>query len=110
MSNRHIIGKSSVLLVLLTLVVSMIASTAMTGNYAVAQNNSNSNMSSTTVTNASSSTQANSPYKFERGYPAAATAERAYNDTDLARAIEAYKFFYPTVSVESLFQDVAECP
>ena len=76
------------------------------GGYAVAQNNSNSNMSSASVTNASSSTQTNSPYKFERGYPAPSTAERAYNDTDLSRAIEAYKFFYPTMSTESLFQDL----
>jgi hypothetical protein len=55
----------------------------------------------------SSSTSNNSTYKFERGYPAPGTAERAYNDTDLSRAINAYKFFYPTVSVESLFQDLA---
>jgi hypothetical protein len=54
-----------------------------------------------------SSTSDNSTYKFERGYPAPGTAERAYNDTDLSRAINAYKFFYPTVSVESLFQDLA---
>jgi hypothetical protein len=107
MRNRCLFGKSSILLVSLILVVSMITSTAMTGNYAVAQNSSNSNMSSASVTNASASTQANSPYKFERGYPAPGTAERAYNDTDLGRAIEVYKFFYPTVSVESLFQDVA---
>lgn len=59
------------------------------------------------LTNASSSMQANSPYKFERGYPAPGTAEHAYNDTDLSRAINAYKFFYPTVSVESLFQDLS---
>jgi hypothetical protein len=106
MSDRHLIGKSSVLLGSLILVISMITSTAMIGNYAVAQNNSNSNMSSITVTNASSSTgQTNSPYKFERGYPAPGTAERAYNDTDLGRAIEAYKYFYPTMSVETMFQD-----
>jgi hypothetical protein len=32
-------------------------------------------------------------YSFERGYPAADTAQRAYDDNDLNRAIEAYKFF-----------------
>jgi len=32
---------------------------------------------------------AESPYKFERGYPAADTAKRAYDAADLRRAIEA---------------------
>jgi hypothetical protein len=45
-----------------------------------------------------------SPYKFEHGYPAAGTAEIAYNDTDLGRAIEAYKFFYPTMVNEAEMQ------
>ena len=107
MRNRCLIGKSSVLLGSLILVLSMITSTAMTGNYAVAQNNSNSNISSASVTNASSSTQTNSPYKFERGYPAPGTAERAYNDTDLGRATEAYKYFFPTVSTEAIIQVVS---
>jgi hypothetical protein len=105
MKNVRSFSKAFVILVSFILVVSMITSTAMTGGYAVAQNNSNSNMTSAPVTNTSSSTQANSPYKFERGYPAPGTAERAYNDSDLARAIEAYKYFYPTMSVETMFQD-----
>jgi hypothetical protein len=49
------ISKSSDILVSLILVVFMITNTAMTGNYAVAQNNSNSNTSSS-VTKVSSST------------------------------------------------------
>ena len=86
----------------------MITSTAMTGNYAVAQNSSSSNMSSASATNeTASSTQANLPYRFERGYPAPGTAERAYNDADLGRAIEVYKYFYPTVSVEAIIQVVS---
>lgn len=37
-------------------------------------------------------------YAFEIGHPTADTAQRAYDDADLDRAIQAYKFFYPTVS------------
>jgi len=57
---------------------------------------------------ATSLTPDNSSFKFERGYPAAGTAERAYNETDLGRAIEAYKFFYGTVSTEGLMQGIPE--
>lgn len=35
---------------------------------------------------------------FRQGYPDTKTARRAYDEGDLARAISAYKFFYPTVS------------
>jgi len=48
-----------------------------------------------------------SPYKFERGYPAPGTAERVYDASDLRRAVEAYKFFYPTVASEALMQQMA---
>ena len=109
MANTISITKPLVLLVSLVLVASMITSTSLSGGYAAAQSNSTSNMSSASVTNASSlvKTQGESPYKFERGYPAPGTADRAYNDTDLGRAIEAYKFFYPTISLESLLQDIS---
>jgi hypothetical protein len=39
-----------------------------------------------------------SDYAFEIGHPTGDTAQRAYDDADLNRAIQAYKFFYPTVS------------
>jgi hypothetical protein len=39
-----------------------------------------------------------SHYAFTRGFPAAHTVKQAYDDADLERAIQAYKFFYPTVS------------
>ncbi len=39
-----------------------------------------------------------SHYEFERGFPARKTADQAYDDADLNRAIQAYRFFYPTVS------------
>ena len=44
------------------------------------------------------------PYKFARGFPAAGTAERAYDASDLRRAIEAYKFFYLTIASEAVMQ------
>lgn len=42
-------------------------------------------------------------YAFEGGYPTEETIRRAYDDADLARAIQAYKFFYPTVSGIAMF-------
>ncbi len=38
-------------------------------------------------------------YTFKGGFPTSETIRRAYDDADLYRAIEAYKFFYPTVSI-----------
>src|ERR1700760_3011494 len=35
---------------------------------------------------------------FGEGHPTESTAENAYHEADLVRAIAAYKFFYPTVS------------
>lgn len=37
-------------------------------------------------------------YEFVGGYPTDATIQKAYDDADLNRAIQTYKFFYPTVS------------
>jgi hypothetical protein len=39
-----------------------------------------------------------SRYQFERGFPVGNTVQQAYDDADLNRAIQAYRFFYPTVS------------
>jgi len=44
-----------------------------------------------------------SPYSFERGFPAGDTARRARDDSDFQRAVTAYRFWYPTVSVEGIF-------
>lgn len=43
-------------------------------------------------------------YEFVGGYPTEATIKKAYDDADLSRAIQAYKFFYPTVSGEAMFK------
>ncbi|HTO06665.1 MAG TPA: DUF1254 domain-containing protein [Myxococcota bacterium] len=37
-------------------------------------------------------------YHFANGYPTPETVQKAYDDADLIRAIQAYRFFYPTVS------------
>ncbi|XXF81300.1 DUF1254 domain-containing protein [Myxococcaceae bacterium GXIMD 01537] len=41
--------------------------------------------------------------KQDRGFPSADTAKRAQDEEDFRRAVEAYRFFYPTVSVEAIF-------
>lgn len=38
-------------------------------------------------------------YVLKNGYPTPQTIRKAYDDADLSRAIEAYKFFYPSVSI-----------
>jgi hypothetical protein len=43
-------------------------------------------------------------YEFKGGYPTPETIRKAYDDADLARAIQAYKLFYPTVSFEGTWR------
>src|SRR4051812_34807182 len=43
-------------------------------------------------------------YEFVGGYPTEATIEKAYDEADLNRAIQAYRFFYPTVSGEAILE------
>lgn len=43
-------------------------------------------------------------YEFKGGYPTLETIQKAYDDADLARAVQAYKFFYPTVSFEGTWR------
>src|SRR5262249_30664524 len=43
------------------------------------------------------------PYKFERGYPTEETTQRTRDDAGYQRALVAYHFWYPTVSVEGIF-------
>ena len=49
---------------------------------------------------------AETPLQFERGFPVAGTAESSYDASDLRRAIEAYKFFYPTMGTEAVMQQI----
>jgi hypothetical protein len=45
----------------------------------------------------------NAPYSFEQGYPTEATSQQAREDADFQRALVAYRFWYPTVSAEGIF-------
>jgi len=49
-----------------------------------------------------------SHYAFVRGFPSPATIAQAYDDADLDRAIQCYKFFYPTVSGAAIVRGNAE--
>ncbi|AKQ61533.1 DUF1254 domain-containing protein [Bordetella hinzii] len=42
-------------------------------------------------------------YRFERGYPTAQTSRQARADQALQRALIAYRYWYPTVSMEGIF-------
>lgn len=44
----------------------------------------------------------NRPYDFARGYPTATAATKAQDDSDYSRAVAAYRFWYPTVSLEGI--------
>jgi hypothetical protein len=43
-------------------------------------------------------------YAFKDGYPTPEAAQQAQDDADFQRAVTAYRFFYPTVSMEATFQ------
>jgi len=42
-------------------------------------------------------------YKFKGGYPTSTATKKALEDADYQRAITAYRFWYPAVSVEGIF-------
>ena len=50
------------------------------------------------------SAQTASPYSFINGYPTPEASAKARDDADFQRAIVAYRFWYPTVSMEGIFQ------
>ena len=52
--------------------------------------------------NAEPGNAGNSSYSFVGGFPTPDTVSRAYDDADLNRAIQSYRFFYPNVSVYGL--------
>jgi hypothetical protein len=43
-------------------------------------------------------------YVFEGGYPMPETVQRAYDDADLSRAVQAYRRFFPSVSGLAIFK------
>ncbi|MEC5385686.1 DUF1254 domain-containing protein [Uliginosibacterium sp. H3] len=44
-----------------------------------------------------------SAYPFKAGFPTPQAAQRAHDEQDYQRAVQAYRFFYPTVSLEATF-------
>ncbi|OZI51995.1 DUF1254 domain-containing protein [Bordetella genomosp. 5] len=52
---------------------------------------------------ASVQAQTSSPYRFERGYPTPATSQQVRADQLMQRALIAYRYWYPTVSMEGIF-------
>lgn len=45
-------------------------------------------------------------FEFKGGYPTPETVQKASEETDLNRAIHAYRFFYPTVSSAAIFREM----
>jgi hypothetical protein len=43
-------------------------------------------------------------YHFTNGFPDPESIDDAYARSDLGRAVECYRFFYPTVAMEGLIQ------
>jgi hypothetical protein len=43
-------------------------------------------------------------YEFVGGFPTAKTVERVRDETDLYRAVSAYRFFYPSVSMYTIYK------
>lgn len=52
--------------------------------------------------------QAADEFQFKGGFPTPETVRKAYDDADLSRAIQAYRFFYPTVSGAGIFKGNAQ--
>ncbi|WP_199196968.1 DUF1254 domain-containing protein [Achromobacter sp. MYb9] len=52
---------------------------------------------------ATANAQQTPAYKFERGYPTSATSQHVRSDQLLQRALVAYRYWYPTVSMEGVF-------
>src|SRR5262249_28991042 len=48
--------------------------------------------------------QAAPGYTLAQGYPTPDAAQKANDDSDFGRAVQAYRFWYPTVSNEGIFQ------
>jgi hypothetical protein len=53
---------------------------------------------------ASTRLQQRGPIEFRGGFPTPETVEHLYDEADLNRAIEAYRLFYPNVSILGLFK------
>jgi hypothetical protein len=50
-----------------------------------------------------------STYSYQGGYPTPATVQTAKDEGDLGRAVTAYRFWYPAVSLAGIFNGMAFC-
>lgn len=48
------------------------------------------------------------PYELDHAYPTPSTIDRVRDEQDLQRAIQSYRFFYPSVSAEAIFNGPRE--
>ena len=48
-------------------------------------------------------------FTFEQGFPSEEAARRARDEVDFHRAIIAFRFWFPTVTVEAIFEGLNEC-
>ncbi|WP_420365563.1 DUF1254 domain-containing protein [Curtobacterium sp. L3-7] len=46
----------------------------------------------------------NTPYEFVGGYPTEETIQRAHDEADFNRAVQAYRYFYPSVSMVAVWK------
>jgi len=60
-------------------------------------------LAAATIAGASGAVQAQD-YPFANGYPTVDTTSKVNDERDFQRAVQAYRFFYPTVSMEATFQ------
>jgi hypothetical protein len=51
-----------------------------------------------------STPKSSTDYSFTQGYPSADAAKAAQDDADFQRAVTAYRFWYPTISCEGIFE------
>jgi hypothetical protein len=87
-------------------IISIIIMLGIIGSLSVVMGLSQSTFAQSSPSTTSSN---DSLYKFELGYPTTGDViELAFNNTDLNRAIEAYKFFYPTMVNEAMMQAIPQ--
>ena len=48
-------------------------------------------------------------YTYEEGFPTEEAAQRARDEVDFHRAIIAYRFWFPTITLESILVGLNEC-
>src|ERR1700748_713684 len=71
---------------------------------ACGQKKTESNAGGTDSLSENVKTGTSTEYQFTDGYPDATTIKKAYDEADLNRAIQTYRFFYPSVSIMATWE------